>query len=118
MTLSTNLDRVLSGDSKFARVSSCQEMSSPSALTLSVKDAIGTMLAHRISGVPVVDAQGKLVGIVSEGDFLRRAEIGTEKKRGRWLSLFTGTDQVALDFARQHGRMVSEIMSPAPVTVE
>jgi len=118
MTLSTNRDRVLSGYSKI-RV---RELMSGNVVTVradaSVKDAIGTMLAHRISGVPVVDAQGKLVGIVSEGDFLRRAEIGTEKKRGRWLSLFTGTDQVALDFARQHDRMVSEIMSPAPVTVD
>jgi CBS domain-containing protein len=83
-----------------------------------VKDAIATMLSHRISGLPVVDSQGKLVGIVSEGDFLRRAEIGTEKKRGGWLSFLAGTDRVALDFARQHGRKVSEIMTPNPVTID
>jgi CBS domain-containing protein len=84
----------------------------------SVKDAIEIMLAHHISGLPVVDSVGKLVGIVSEGDFLRRAEIGTDKKRSRWLSLFTGTNQIALDFVRQHGRRIGEIMSPAPVTVD
>ena len=45
------------------------------------------MLQHHVSGLPVVDAAGKLVGIVSEGDFIRRSEIGTQRKRGRsWLT--------------------------------
>ncbi len=83
-----------------------------------VIDAIKTMLAHRISGLPVVDSGGKLVGILSEGDFVRRVEVGTEKKRGRWLSLLAGANRAALDFARQHGRKVSEIMSPNPITID
>lgn len=118
MTLSTNLDRILSGDSQIR----ARELMSGNVVTIGadapVKDAIATMLSHRISGLPVVESQGKLVGIVSEGDFLRRAEIGTEKKRGRWLSFLAGTDRVALDFARQHGRKVSEIMTPDPVTID
>ena len=85
---------------------------------VSVRDAILLMLAHHVGGLPVVDARGKLVGIVTEGDFLRRAEIGTEKKRGRWLARLAGTDQVALDFVRQHGRKIGEIMSPTPVTID
>ena len=84
----------------------------------SVIDAIRTMLSHRISGLPVMDSGGKLVGILSEGDFVRRVEVGTEKRRGRWLNLLAGTDQAALDFARQHGRKVSEIMSPNPITID
>lgn len=83
----------------------------------SVSDAIKTMLSHHISGLPVVDSGGKLVGILSEGDFIRRVEVGTEKRRDRWLGLLTGAEQVALDFARQHGRKVSQIMSPNPITI-
>ncbi len=83
----------------------------------SVADAIITMLAHHISGLPVVDSAGRLVGIVSEGDFIRRAEIGTERKRGRWLTFLAGVDQVALEFAREHGRKVGQIMTANPITI-
>lgn len=83
----------------------------------SVADAIKLMLAHGISGLPVVDSAGALAGIVSQGDFVRRVELGTEKRRDRWLSLLAGTEQITIDFARQHGRKVSQIMSPSPVTI-
>ena len=83
----------------------------------SVADAIAIMLGHHVSGLPVVDATGRLVGIVSESDFIRRAEIDTERKRGRWLSFLAGADRVALDFARSHGRKVGEIMTRDPVTI-
>jgi CBS-domain-containing membrane protein len=83
----------------------------------SAYDAIKTMLTHRIRSLPVVDSVGKLTGIISEGDFIRRAELGTEKTRNRWLSRLAGPDQIAIDFARQHGRKVSEIMSPNPITI-
>jgi len=86
-------------------------------LDASVADAIAIMLGHHVSGLPVVDAAGRLVGIVSEGDFLRRAEIDTERKRGRWLDFLAGADRVALDFARSHGRKVGEIMTRNPVTI-
>jgi CBS domain-containing protein/ribosomal protein S17 len=82
-----------------------------------VIEAIKTMLSHHISGLPVVDSCGKLIGILSEGDFIRRAEIGTEKRGGRWLTLLAGADQVALDFARQHGRKIGQIMTPDPITI-
>jgi CBS domain-containing protein len=51
----------------------------------SILEAVRLMLQHRISGLPVVDAGGNLVGVVSEGDFLRRAETSTERRRPRWL---------------------------------
>jgi CBS domain-containing protein len=83
----------------------------------SVTDAIAIMLGHQVSGLPVVDRAGRLVGIVSEGDFIRRAEIGTERKRGRWLIFLAGADRVALDFARSHGRKVGDIMTANPITI-
>ncbi len=83
----------------------------------SIIEAANIMLKHHISGLPVVDAAGKLVGIISEGDFIRRAEIGTQRKRGRWLRLLVGSGQIASDFVRERGRKVGDIMSLDPVTV-
>ena len=84
----------------------------------SIKQAIDTMLSHHVSGLPVVDSAGKLVGVLSESDFLRREEIGTDKKRGRWLTLLVGAEKTAIDFAHQHGRKAGEIMSRDPVTID
>lgn len=84
---------------------------------VSVADAINTMLAHHVSGLPVVDSGGRLVGILSEGDFIRRAELGTERKPGRWLTMLAGADRAAIDFVREHGRKVHEIMTESPVTI-
>jgi CBS domain-containing protein len=83
----------------------------------SVVDAINIMLTHHISGLPVLDSAGKLAGMLSDGDFIRRAEIGTQRRRPRWLTLLAGADRVALDFAREHGRKVGQIMTPNPATV-
>jgi len=82
-----------------------------------VTAAIRIMLSHHISGLPVVDNKGRLIGILSESDFLRRVEVGTEKRRGRWLALLAGREQITLDFIRHHGRKASEIMSPSPITI-
>jgi CBS domain-containing protein len=67
-------------------------------------------------GLPVVKA-GKLVGIVSEGDFIRRSEIGTERKRGRFLKFILGLGKEATDFVHEHGRKVAEIMTESPLTI-
>jgi CBS domain-containing protein len=82
-----------------------------------IVEAVDAMLRHHISGLPVVDADGGLIGIISEGDFIRRAEIGTPRKRGRWLSFLVGPDRVAADFVHDHGRKVGEIMTPDPLTI-
>jgi CBS domain-containing protein len=82
-----------------------------------VVDAANVMLNKRISGLPVVDQAGKLVGIVSQGDFIRRAEIGTQRKRGRWLEFFVGPGRAASDFVHERGRKVGEIMTSEPCTV-
>ena len=80
-----------------------------------IVEAADTMLRHHISGLPVVDAAGELIGIISEGDFIRRAEIGTQRKRGRWLTFLVSTDRIAADFVHEHGRKVGDIMTPDPL---
>ena len=82
-----------------------------------VLDAIRLMLENHISGLPVIDAGGVLVGIVTEGDFLRRSETGTERKRSRWLEFLAGPGRLADDYVRSHARTVGEVMTPAPVTI-
>ncbi|MBK5959029.1 hypothetical protein CCR97_12535 [Rhodoplanes elegans] len=84
----------------------------------SIEEAIRLMLENRISGLPVVDAGGALVGIVTEGDFLRRAETGTARKRPRWLEFLVGPQNLATDYVRSHGRRVEEVMTRSPVTVD
>ncbi len=62
------------------------------------------MLQHRISGLPVVDESNQLVGIVSEGDFIRRSEIGTQRPYIGWLDYLIGPGRAALDFVKENGR--------------
>ena len=66
--------------------------------TTSIVQAANIMLKNHVSGLPVVDHTGKLLGIVSQGDFIRRAEIGTQRKRTRWLKILVGPGTVASDF--------------------
>ena len=82
-----------------------------------IVDAANLMLERHVSGLPVVDTNGKLVGIVSEGDFIRRSEIGTGRKRGRWLRFILGPGKSASDFVHEHGRKVSEVMTKSPLTI-
>jgi CBS domain-containing protein len=82
-----------------------------------IAEAAELMLAKRISGLPVVDAGGKLVGIVSEGDFLRRGEIGTQKARAGWLAFFFGPGKLAAEYIREEGRTVQNVMTLDPVTI-
>ena len=75
------------------------------------------MLKHQISGLPVVDSSGILLGIISEGDFLRRAELGTQRCRPRWLAFLIGPGRLASEYVHACGRKVKEIMTPNPYTV-
>ncbi len=83
----------------------------------SVLECVRLMLQHRISGLPVIDAKGVLLGIVTEGDFLRRVEAGTERKRPRWLEFFAGPSRLADEYVQSHGRKVSDVMTPEPITI-
>lgn len=80
-----------------------------------ILEAANTMLQHHVSGLPVLDSAGKLVGIVSEGDFIRRREIATQRKRGRWLKALLGDS--AVDYVQEHSRRVGDVMTCDPITV-
>jgi CBS domain-containing protein len=82
-----------------------------------IAQAARVLLANHISGMPVVDDSGKVVGVVSQGDFMRRAEIGTQRKRSRWLKLLLGPGHAAADFVHERGRKVGEVMNDRPITV-
>jgi len=82
-----------------------------------IREAIRLMLEHRISGVPVVDSTGKLVGILTEGDLLRRGETGTERQRRPWLEFLLGPGRAAEDYVRTHGRRVEDIMTRDIVSI-
>jgi CBS domain-containing protein len=83
----------------------------------SILEAIRLMLQHRISGLPVIDASGNLRGVVTEGDFLRRTETGTERKRSRLVEFLLGPGRLAADYVHTTGRKVSEVMTPEVRTV-
>ena len=80
--------------------------------------AIRLMLQKKISGLPVVDTGGNLVGVVTEGDFLRRAETGTQFTPPRWLEFLMGPGPLARDYVKAHGRKVSEVMTREVKTVD
>jgi CBS domain-containing protein len=74
------------------------------------------MLQRKISGLPVVDVAGRIVGTITEGDLLRRAETGTERRRPRWLEFLLGPGRLAEEYTQTHGRKVEEVMTASPVT--
>jgi CBS domain-containing protein len=82
-----------------------------------VLKAARLMLQNRISGLPVLDKEGELVGIVTEGDFLRRGELGTQRQRPKWLEFILGPGKLAEEYVQTWGGKVREIMTPDPWTI-
>jgi CBS domain-containing protein len=83
----------------------------------SITEAIRLMLQRRFSGLPVTDDNGVLVGIVTEGDFLRRVETGTQRKRPRWIEFLIGPGQLASEYAHASGHKVHEVMTRTVQTI-
>ena len=83
----------------------------------SITRAVRLMLQNRISGLPVVGPKGELVGMVTEGDFLRRGELGTQRRRNRWLEFLIGPGRLADEYVHTRGRKVEEVMTREPITV-
>ena len=77
----------------------------------SVRDVAELMVEKHVSGLPVLNDNGTLVGMVSEGDLLRRPEIGTEKQRRRWVSFFSGVDEQAREFTKTHALRTCDVMT-------
>ena len=83
-----------------------------------IAGAAELMLERGISGLLVVDASGTLCGIVTEGDLLRRDELGTQRRRSWWLRLLASPERQAADFTRTHGRRVADVMTHDVLSVD
>ncbi|TIW64023.1 MAG: CBS domain-containing protein, partial [Mesorhizobium sp.] len=77
----------------------------------SIADAAELMLARKIGCLPVVRDDGTVAGIISEGDFLRRQELGTQRVRPRWLEFVVGPGKLANEYVLASGRRVDEVMT-------
>src|SRR5215470_13685465 len=83
----------------------------------SVQAAAKLLAEHHISAVPVVDKNNRVIGIVSEGDLLHRAETGTERRRSWWLEMMTSTNQLAADYIKSHSAKVKDVMTRDVISV-
>ena len=82
-----------------------------------ILEAIRIMLQRHISGLPVIDKDRHLVGMLTEGDLLRRIETGTQRRRPRWLEFLIGPGRLAEEYSHSHGRKVHEVMTGAPISI-
>src|SRR3954454_19837850 len=82
-----------------------------------ILQAADLMLQHRISGLPVLDGDSHVVGIVTEGDFLRRAETGTQRQRPRWMEFLVGPGRLAEEYTRSSSRKSEDVMTPSVHTI-
>jgi CBS domain-containing protein len=83
----------------------------------SIHDIARAMLENRISAVPIVDQDQRVLGIVSEGDLMRRPENETERRHSWWLDAFSGPDR-AEDYIRSHGSTAAEVMTRNVIQVD
>jgi CBS domain-containing protein len=83
----------------------------------SIARAVHLMITLRISGMPVVNSAGEVVGILSEGDLIRRVELGTDLKIPAWQAWFVGPEPGARAYIRSHALKVGEVMTAPVVSV-
>jgi CBS domain-containing protein len=83
----------------------------------SVQTAARLMAERGISAVPVIDRLNRVIGMVSEGDLLHRAETGTERRRAWWLDMLSATNELAADYIKSHGSKVKDVMTQDVVSV-
>src|SRR5215470_7438505 len=83
----------------------------------SVQDAAKLMAGRGISAVPVVDRERRVIGMVSEGDLLHRAETGTERRRSWWLDMVAATNQLAGEYIKSHSSKVKDVMTRSILSV-
>jgi CBS-domain-containing membrane protein len=84
----------------------------------SVRQVADILFKNRISALPVVDERGALIGIVSEGDLARRAELETDDRRSWWLGIFArkSEEKLAIEYVKSHGRRVRDVMTRRVIT--
>jgi len=85
---------------------------------ITVQHVARMMINHRISGVPIVEGDQQLIGIITEGDLLRRVEAGTERQSSRWSEWLQPNSRLAADYVKSHARRVADIMTRNVVTVD
>lgn len=83
----------------------------------SLQDTAKLLLANGISGAPVLDADGNLVGVISEGDLMRRPETETDRRRSWWLDVLSSNETLAEEYVRSHSRRVADVMTRRVITV-
>ena len=85
---------------------------------MTIRQVAKMFVDNGISGAPVLDTDGSIVGIISEGDLLRRSEIGTdETRRASWLDFWSARHE-ARDYVKTHAAKVSDVMTTDVVTVQ
>jgi len=98
-----------------------KDIMSPDVVTINssamVDEVAGLLLEKKISAVPVVDDNEKLVGIVSEGDLIRRMSNDAEQHQSWWLKLMSSGTENAESFIKARGRTAKEVMTQNVVTV-
>jgi len=82
----------------------------------SVQDVANLLLSNRISAVPVVGADGGILGIVSEGDLINRADTATAHRKSWWLNALASTEALAIEYTKTHSRRVSDVMTHDVIT--
>lgn len=95
-------------------------MTSPATsvpLSASMEQALGLMVERSVGGLPVLGADGAVVGILTEGDLLARVELGTTRPKPGWVQYLVDPGRLAEAYAREHGRRVADVMSRMVVTV-
>jgi len=85
---------------------------------ITVQQVARMMINHRVSGIPIIEEDGQLIGIITEGDLLRRVEAGTERQRSRRSEWFLPNSRLAADYVKSHARRVADIMTRDVVTVD
>lgn len=73
--------------------------------------AADILLGARVSAAPVIDADGRLIGMVSEADLMNRPEIGTVPGKSWLQRLLTDNAVLARDYVRSHSHHVADVMT-------
>jgi CBS domain-containing protein len=82
----------------------------------SIEEVAKTFVRRRISGAPVVDDNGKLVGLISEGDLMYRSEIGTERSHPYWYLEYAGKEHLAAEYVKARALKVADVMTRGVIT--
>lgn len=84
----------------------------------SIHEVAHVLLERSVSALPVVDDDGRLIGVISEGDLLRRVETGTERKQSWWLDMLVSSEEKSRDYLKSHAVHVRDVMTKDVITID